>query len=126
MGWLDPSGDFALSVPIRTIEIQRDIQTQASRFTLGVGAGITIDSQAQQEWEECQIKAKFLCQLPSEVGLFETILIVNGEPAHIERHLGRLQYSALALGIALSRDHVKELIYAVIKRSCQRAYLCSM
>ena len=120
LGWLDPSGDFALSVPIRTIEIQRDIQTQASRFTLGVGAGITIDSQAQQEWEECQIKAKFLCQLPSEVGLFETILIVNGEPAHIERHLNRLQHSALALGIALSRDHVKELIYAACS-SCDKS-----
>ncbi len=110
LGWLDPSGDFALSVPIRTVEIHRDAQTQASRFTLGVGAGITIDSQAPQEWEECQIKAKFLCKLPSEVGLFETILLINGKAAHLERHLDRLQHSALALGIPLSRAHANQLI----------------
>ncbi len=50
LGWLDPSGDFAFSVPIRTIEITEDVQSHASTFTLGVGAGITNDSNTQQEW----------------------------------------------------------------------------
>lgn len=116
LGWIDPSGDFALSVPIRTVEIQRDTQTQASRFTLGVGAGITIDSDARQEWEECHIKARFLSKLPSEVGLFETILISNGEPAQLKRHLNRLEHSAIALGIPLSRDYVSQ----AIKTACSK------
>lgn len=110
LGWLDPCGDFALSVPIRTIEIHRDEQTHASRFTLGVGAGITIDSDAQQEWDECHIKARFLSELPSEVGLFETILVSKGEPAQLARHLNRLEHSAKALLIPLSKDHVIQAI----------------
>lgn len=114
LGWLDPSGDFALSVPIRTIEIHHDEQTHASRFTLGVGAGITIDSDAQQEWDECHIKARFLSELPSEVGLFETILVSKGEPAQLARHLDRLEHSAKALLIPLSKDHVIQ----VIKTAC--------
>ena len=116
LGWLDPNGDFALSVPIRTIEIHRNTQTQASRFTLGVGAGITIDSVAQQEWGECHIKARFLNELPSEVGLFETILITKGEPAQLMRHLDRLQHSANVFGITLSRDQVSQ----TIKTACSK------
>ncbi|OYY21617.1 MAG: bifunctional aminodeoxychorismate synthase component I/aminodeoxychorismate lyase [Polynucleobacter sp. 24-46-87] len=110
LGWIDPSGDFAFSVPIRTLEINQDTKTHASPFTLGIGAGITIDSEANQEWEECQIKAAFLTKLPSELGLFETILVRQGKAQHLELHLSRLMNSALALHIPCS---VTELIQSV-------------
>ena len=99
LGWLDPNGDFAFSVPIRTLEIDRDTKSLAAPFTLGIGAGITIDSEAEQEWEECQIKAAFLRKMPSEIGLFETILVRQGKAQHLQLHLNRLTESALALGI---------------------------
>ncbi|MBU3609453.1 bifunctional anthranilate synthase component I family protein/class IV aminotransferase [Polynucleobacter wuianus] len=102
LGWLDPSGDFALSVPIRTVEIETDAASAPS-FTLGVGAGITIDSNAQQEWQECQIKSAFLTKLPSATGLFETIAVFNGEPQRLGQHLDRMQASAMALGISFDR-----------------------
>ncbi len=102
IGWLDPSGDFALSVPIRTVEIETDVASAPS-FTLGVGAGITIDSNAQEEWQECQIKSAFLTKLPSATGLFETIAVFNGEPQRLEQHLDRMQASAMALGISFDR-----------------------
>jgi para-aminobenzoate synthetase/4-amino-4-deoxychorismate lyase len=110
LGWLDPSGDFAFSVPIRTVEIDRDPDTHASPFTLGIGAGITIDSEAKQEWEECRIKAAFLSELPSKVGLFETILVRQGEAQNLDLHLERLTHSAQALGIPSSRAEIKKVI----------------
>ena len=100
LGWLDPNGDFAFSVPIRTVEIQENTQSHASSFTLGVGAGITIDSDAQQEWRECRLKSAFLMNLPSTTGIFETIAIHHGKPQRLAAHLDRMQASALALGIA--------------------------
>ena len=103
LGWLDPNGDFAFSVPIRTVEIEEDAQSHSSHFTLGVGAGITIDSDAQQEWEECQIKAAFLKELPSDTGLFETIAVIGGLPERVTAHLERMESSARSLGIRFQR-----------------------
>ena len=110
LGWLDPNGDFAFSVPIRTVEINRDLETQASPFTLGIGAGVTIDSEAKLEWEECRIKSAFLSELPSQIGLFETILVHQATPQHIELHLDRLAHSAQALRIPYSLEAIKTQI----------------
>ena len=110
LGWIDPSGDFAFSVPIRTLEMNRDVKTHASSFSLGIGAGITIDSEPGQEWEECQIKAAFLSKLPSSLGLFETILVRKGQAQHVQLHLARLANSALALGIPCSLPDMRKVI----------------
>ena len=104
LGWLDPNGDFAFSVPIRTIEIEEDPLSHNNTFTLGIGAGITIDSNADQEWEECRIKSAFLMGLPSAVGLFETIAVKHASPQGLSAHLDRMQSSARSLGILFSRD----------------------
>lgn len=118
LGWIDPNGDFAFSVPIRTLEIDRDTHRHASPFTLGIGAGITIDSEATQEWEECQIKAAFLSKMPSGTGLFETILIQEGKAQHLALHLARLADSARALGIPYSLPEVIKVIEMGCK-SCE-------
>jgi para-aminobenzoate synthetase/4-amino-4-deoxychorismate lyase len=110
LGWLDPNGDFAFSVPIRTVEIEEDTQSHSRHFTLGVGAGITIDSDAQQEWEECQIKAAFLKDLPSSTGLFETILVIEGSPQRAVAHLDRMASSARSLGIPFQRKDAENYL----------------
>ena len=114
LGWLDPNGDFAFSVPIRTIEIEKDSLSQAMSFTLGVGAGITIDSDAEQEWHECRIKSAFLTELPSNTGLFETIAVLNQAPQRLESHLDRMEHSARTLRIPFS----KEQAHAVVANAC--------
>jgi len=114
LGWLDPSGDFAFSVPIRTVEITDEVQSHTSTFTLGIGAGITNDSDAKQEWQECRIKSDFLMKLPSSTGLFETIAIVGGKPQRLEMHLDRMQASALALRIPFNRSEAK----CVVENAC--------
>ena len=110
LGWLDPNGNFAFSVPIRTVEIAQNSQSHASTFTLGIGAGITNDSDAAQEWQECRIKAAFLMDLPSATGLFETIAIAHGKALRLREHLYRMQASALSLRIIFNLEAAKDLI----------------
>jgi para-aminobenzoate synthetase / 4-amino-4-deoxychorismate lyase len=66
IGWLDRRGDFCLSVAIRTLELDR------GRGTMGVGGGIVLDSVAAGEYEECQLKARFLTGADPGFELFET------------------------------------------------------
>ena len=110
LGWLDPNGDFAFSVPIRTVEITENSQSHESAFTLGIGAGITNDSDAAQEWQECRIKSAFLMDLPSATGLFETIAISHGEALRLQEHLDRMQASAHSLRMAFNPEAAKNFI----------------
>ena len=115
LGWLDPQGEFAFSVPIRTIEADRNLHSHSTAFVLGIGAGITSDSDSKQEWEECLIKSAFLTALPSAVGLFETILIKNGQAQNILSHLDRMKLSAAKLRIPFDIEKAQELIQANIQ-----------
>jgi len=111
LGWIDPPsdpsqriGDFSMSVLIRTLELEG-----SGRWRMGVGAGITIDSNPEQEWGECLAKAAFLTGLNSEVGVFETMRMSDGVVLRWARHRERLLRSA------------RELHIEVIERSVDRA-----
>jgi para-aminobenzoate synthetase / 4-amino-4-deoxychorismate lyase len=108
LGWLDPNGDFAFSVPIRTLTLEGNGGPLQTKFTLGIGAGITIDSDPQQEWQECQIKSAFITEMPTELGLFETIRVEDKKPLRLAAHLKRLQHSASALRIPFVAARVVE------------------
>lgn len=112
IGLFEPNGNFALNVVIRTLEVsaQRDV-------TIGIGSGITIDSHASNEWQECAVKAGFVTGLSSPVGLIETLRVENGHPLLLALHLNRMQASAKALGIAFSRSVVEAQIQDHL-RSC--------
>jgi para-aminobenzoate synthetase/4-amino-4-deoxychorismate lyase len=99
LGWLDPNGDFAFSVPIRTLNLEASPSARQTKFTLGIGAGITIDSEPELEWQECQTKSAFINEMPSELVLFETIRVEEQKPLRFAAHLQRLQQSASALRI---------------------------
>ncbi|MEO0047300.1 MAG: hypothetical protein RLZZ410_259 [Pseudomonadota bacterium] len=115
VAWFDPSsegeilGDIGMSVVIRTLEIDKD-----RKFRMGVGGGITIDSDSQSEWQECQTKAGFLYQLEPKMGLFETIRVEQGQAQHINLHLDRLTESAKKLNITLNRNSAE----ITIQQSC--------
>ncbi|SDQ29628.1 para-aminobenzoate synthetase / 4-amino-4-deoxychorismate lyase [Paraburkholderia fungorum] len=115
IGWLDavaPSagqdaacGDFCLSVAIRTLTLSRSPQTGALRGTMGVGAGIVLDSVAADEYAECQLKASFLIGAEPGFDLFETMYATREEGVrHLSRHLKRLSSSASALGFKLADE----------------------
>jgi para-aminobenzoate synthetase/4-amino-4-deoxychorismate lyase len=97
IGWLDASGDFCMSVAIRTIVVD----AAGRRGVLGIGAGIVLDSVAADEYEECLLKARFLTGADPGFELFETIYATRDEGVrHYARHVARLKASAAYLGFA--------------------------
>jgi len=99
IGLLQPGGDCVFNVAIRTVVI--DAETNQANF--GVGGGITIDSTAEREYEECLVKSRFLRSAPVEFQLFESILLEDGEYFLLADHLKRLQESAGYFGFAVTR-----------------------
>ena len=55
LGWLAPNGDFSLNVAIRTLVLD-----EAGQGRYHVGGGIVSDSNPEQEWDECNWKARIL------------------------------------------------------------------
>ncbi|WP_197713956.1 chorismate-binding protein [Polynucleobacter necessarius] len=125
LGWLDPNGNFTFSVPIRTVEIEQDHKSHASRFTLGVGTSITNDSNIKQEREECHIKSAFLMNLPSNTGLLETIAVVNSEPQRLQAHFQRMHVSALAIRIPFHME-IAENVIASACQTLDKDVLCRL
>lgn len=112
IGWVDAPapgatlGEFCLSVAIRTLTLgaQRGGLRPAR---LGVGAGIVLDSVADDEYEECRLKARFLTGLPPGFELFETMRFEPGSGLqHLPRHLARMRASAQALGFVFEEAAV--------------------
>ena len=116
IGWFDPPpdgatvGDFCLSVPIRTLRLQAPVGG-VRRGEMGVGAGIVYDSEAADEYAECQLKARFLTGLAPTFELFETLRADSSEGVrHLERHLARLAASARYFGVAFDTAAAEQLL----------------
>ncbi len=111
IGWIAPParpeqacGDFCLSVTIRTLTLQQRADGSGCDGRMGVGAGIVIDSRAEEEFEECALKARFLTGLDPGFSLFETMYATREDGVRqVERHLARLAASAAALHFAFPR-----------------------
>jgi len=94
IGLLKPGGDCVFNVAIRTVVVD----TELAEATFGVGGGVTIDSTAEREYEECLVKSSFLHSLVEEFQLFESILLEDGKYFLLDRHLERLRKSAAYFG----------------------------
>lgn len=99
IGLLKPGGDCVFNVAIRTVVID----TETGVATFGVGGGVTIDSTAEREYEECLVKSRFLYSKPVEFQLFESILLEDGEYFLLDEHVARLNESAEYFGFAGTR-----------------------
>ena len=105
IGWLDPSDDFCLSVAIRTLEVRE------GKGTMGVGAGIVLDSVAEDEFAECRLKAQFLTGADPGFQLFETTFATrDGGIRHWQKHSERLSRSAEEFGFPLDHEALETLI----------------
>ena len=114
IGWFDPPqsaralGNFCLSVPIRTLQLQAQDAQYIRRGEMGVGAGIVHDSVARDEYEECRIKAGFLIDMPAEFELFETMYATRDAGCrHLDRHLQRLRASANYFAFAFDEAGIR-------------------
>ena len=106
IGFLKPGGDCVFNVAIRTVVID----TETKRATFGVGGGVTIDSTAEREYEECLVKSKFLYVAAGEFQLFESILLEDGEYFLLARHLERLRESATYFGFVFPDMKILEQV----------------
>jgi para-aminobenzoate synthetase/4-amino-4-deoxychorismate lyase len=116
IGWFDPIppgrtvGDFCLSVPIRTLALAPALDG-VRRGELGVGAGIVHDSEAASEFEECQLKARFLSGLPNDFELFETLRADSEDGyRHLALHLARLLASSDYFGFPCDIEQARALL----------------
>ena len=118
VGYASPVAGLELNVAIRTLELRGD------QIWMGAGGGIVADSVAEQELEECFVKARPViaaagARIEEEarvnriapvnalaggadrpdpaLGVFETILVRGGSPVDGRAHLARLERSVHAL-----------------------------
>jgi para-aminobenzoate synthetase/4-amino-4-deoxychorismate lyase len=119
IGWFDPPiasdkkiGNFCLSVPIRTLQLQPPVN-RIRRGEMGVGAGIVHDSVVEAECEECRLKARFLTGMPAEFELFETMQATRERGCrYLDRHLRRLRGSADYFGFPFDEQAIRSRIDA--------------
>ena len=110
----DACGDFCLSVAIRTLTLEAPSHgMRERRGSMGVGAGIVLDSVAADEYAECQLKARFLTEADPGFELFETLYATREAGVrHLTRHLGRLAASAAWFGFRFDEIELRARIDA--------------
>jgi len=89
IGYLGPDGSAVFNVPIRTVRLS------GNNGQMGIGAGITHDSDPEEEWDESLLKGRFLTHAQPDFALFETMLWQPDEGYWLlDSHLKRLESSA--------------------------------
>ena len=118
MGWIEPGGDAAFNVLIRTLEWRNG----ASRARLGLGSGLVVDSNPRDEWAECLLKGDFVRREAQEFDLIETMRF---EPdagiLELERHLDRMRASAADLDFRFDRHAARNELQAATFGRKERA-----
>lgn len=108
-GWIEPGGDAAFNVLIRTLEIGADVE----KATLGLGSGLVVDSVADDEWNECLSKGAFVTRDRPSIDLIETMRFDPTEGViELDRHLDRLMASAEALHFRFNRHAARNELQA--------------
>lgn len=109
IGRIDPNGDAAFNVAIRTFHLN-EASKQAS---LGLGSGVVADSEVATEWAECLAKGEFARVQRRDFDLIETMRF---EPAlgilRLEQHLERMKASAQALEFEFDRHEARNRLHA--------------
>jgi para-aminobenzoate synthetase/4-amino-4-deoxychorismate lyase len=92
IGYLSPGRQAQFNVAIRTVVVDKASNTAE----YGVGGGIVWDSKIEEEYHECQTKARILTDRRPEFQLLETMLWTPAEGYFLlDEHLRRLGESAV-------------------------------
>ena len=106
IGMLGPDGAARFNVAIRTLTLFVD-----GHGEIGIGSGVVQDSQADDEYDECLLKMKFLTDPPQSFELIETMRFDPGKGVYLlDLHLERLERSAAYFGYPFDRDEIAHLI----------------
>ncbi|MEP7222857.1 MAG: aminodeoxychorismate synthase component I [Novosphingobium sp.] len=121
IGRIDPTGDAAFNVAIRTLRLTPDGAGQATqgqsmqgRAVLGLGSAVVADSDWLAEWRECVVKGDFVRASAGGFDLIETMAFTpDAGIGLLELHLERIKASAAELGFAFDRHAVRNAIHAL-------------
>ncbi len=113
IGFFAP-GCARFNVAIRTLALEK------RRGEMGVGGGITYDSKAAAEWEECRWKAAFLVENQPKFQLFETLLW-DGSYRFLRAHLARMRDSAKYFDFVFKEAIIRRELLARSRRFPRRA-----
>lgn len=113
IGRIEPNGDAAFNVAIRTLHFPAG----ADAATLGIGGGIVADSREEEEWAEALAKSAFATAGQHGFDLIETMAFdPDTGIGLLERHIARLGASAGAFGFAFDRHMVRNELQAATFR----------
>ncbi len=126
IGWIDAPpvgsglalGPMCLNVAIRTLVLDPPVSDQDGGrrpATLGVGAGIVLDSIATAEADEVRLKARFVTAFDPGFTLFETLRAEGGRLLRLDAHLARLGHSAAQLGHTFDAHAIRERLTATLR-----------
>jgi para-aminobenzoate synthetase/4-amino-4-deoxychorismate lyase len=109
IGRIDPNGDAAFSVAIRTLHLNEE----AGQARLGLGSGVVADSVASAEWAECLAKGEFAKVRRRDFDLIETMRFVPASGIlRLEQHLERMKESARALDFQFDRHEARNRLHS--------------
>ena len=109
MGWIEPGGDAAFNVMIRTLEWPFG----ESKARLGLGSGLVVDSIPRDEWSECLLKGDFVRREAQDFDLIETMGFDPSEGIiELERHLDRMRNSSADLDFKFDRHAARNELQA--------------
>lgn len=112
IGRIDPGGDAAFNVAIRTLHLRG----RENRATMGLGSGVIADSESGDEWRECLAKGGFVAS-EKTFDLFETMRF---DPAVgiqlLDRHIARIGESARMFGFPFDRHAARNELQAATFR----------
>lgn len=107
IGYLSPGREAVFSVAIRTAVIDKE----TGCGELGVGSGVTWDSDPTGEYDECFAKSRFAEEPLPPFALIESLLWE--EPVGyflLDRHLARLRCSAARFGFPLDEAEISRCL----------------
>lgn len=104
IGYITPERDMLFNVAIRTLELS------GTEGVYGSGSGIVWDSDPEEEYRECRLKAKILqASMNRDMLLFESLLWA-GRYLWLDEHLDRMEASASALRFLFDRRSARTLL----------------
>ena len=107
VGILAPDGSACFNVAIRSVWVR------AGRAAIGVGGGITYDSNVAGEAAEVEYKARFAVRASRAFSLLETIRLEHARYIRLDRHLARMARSARHFRFRFDEQAIEAALSAV-------------